>query len=199
VLGLSVEVQLHGADYPHSNVFSNIDKFLRHAGFSLFDLDIYRYSRGALPARFQYDIPAQTVSGQVQWGEAIYFRDLADPDYDAMHQFQEDEQKVLKLCCLFEIFGLPDCAAELLLKVGREGKYKLPAPLLLDALTPKLGRKQETYQEYVARFDRDPTAFYPSRLNPSQPISHEEVFPIYGRGRVVPLLRRLIMRRRAAR
>ena len=73
MLGLGVEVQFHGPVSSEANLFSNVDRFLRGFGFGLFDLDVHRYSRGALPAEFVYDLPAQTTTGQVLWGEAIYF------------------------------------------------------------------------------------------------------------------------------
>ena len=79
VLGVEVEAQFHGAVHDLGNTFSNIDAFLRARGFSLFDLDAYRYSRAALPAPFLSDIAAQTTSGQITWGEAVYLRDLAHP------------------------------------------------------------------------------------------------------------------------
>lgn len=164
VLGIEIEVQLHGAEHPCANVFHNIDRFLRGRGFTLFDFAPHRYSRGALPARFLYDIPAQTVSGQVVWADAVYLRDLADPDYRVMHQFAEDHDKLLKLCCLFEIFGLPDCAAELLLRLRRE---EIVDPSLCRLLLDDLAPEGESYDDYIARFDRDPTAFYPSRSGAS--------------------------------
>ena len=49
VLGLLVEVQLQGASHEYANTFANIDRYLRHLGFSLFDVELYRYSRSALP------------------------------------------------------------------------------------------------------------------------------------------------------
>ena len=164
VLGVEIEVQLHGAEHPCANVFHNIDRFLRGRGFSLFDFAPHRYSRAALPARFFHDFPAQTVSGQVVWADAVYLRDLADPDYRVMHRFAEDRDKLLKLCCLFEIFGLPDCAAELLLRLHRE---EIVDPALCRLLLDELAPEGESYDTYVARFDRDPTAFYPSHRSAS--------------------------------
>jgi FkbM family methyltransferase len=159
LLGAEVEVQFHGPEHEYSNVFHNIDYFMRVRGFSLFELNVFRYSRGVLPARFLYETPAVTESGQVIYGDALYLRDLDDPNHQALHGFTAGSDKLLKLCCLFEIFGLPDCAAELLLKI--EGQGILDRELcrsLLDLLTPE----GESYDDYVTRFDRDPTAFYPS-------------------------------------
>ena len=87
MLGLAVEVQFHGTVGSDANLFSNVDRYLRGFGFGVFDLEVNRYSRDALPAEFTLDLPAQTVTGQVSWGEAIYFRDLGDPNYESMWDF----------------------------------------------------------------------------------------------------------------
>jgi FkbM family methyltransferase len=158
VLGLSLEVQFHGAVHPYANTFANIDTLLRGLGFTLFDLDVYRYSRAALPARFVYDIPAQTVSGALQWGEAIYFRDLADADYVRKHEFELTSASILRLACLFEIFGLNDCAAEVLSRCPDAAGDRNNLDVFLDALTPD----GSPYLPWVNRFHRDPKSFYRS-------------------------------------
>ncbi|MBI3726228.1 FkbM family methyltransferase, partial [bacterium] len=75
VLGVCVEVcfQREAAQ------FSDVDRLLAKAGFLLYDLDVYRYSRRHLPAPFRDPSPAQTISGQIWWGNALYFRDVVGP------------------------------------------------------------------------------------------------------------------------
>jgi hypothetical protein len=135
VLGLSVECPFQGAVHEHANLFASIDRFLRSKGFALFDLELCRYSRGTLPARFVHNIPAQTESGQVHWGEAVYFRDLGDPAYE--HTWRSfDREKLIKLITLFELFGLADCAAELL--VDRRSQFpNVNIDQALELLTPQ--------------------------------------------------------------
>ncbi len=160
VLGFSVETWFNGAAHDHANTFSNIDRFLRSRGFSLFDLDVYRYSRAALPAPFVYDIAAQTLTGQVMWGEAVYFRDLAMDGYEQMWAYSVTRERIVKLACLFDLFGLPDCAAELLIK-HRDVLGETVMPLLND-----LARTTDTglsYEEFIRRFEADPQQMYPSR------------------------------------
>jgi FkbM family methyltransferase len=157
-LGFSIEAQFHGASHDYANTFSNIDRFMRSHGFSLFDLEPYRYSRAALPAPFAHDIPAQTLSGQVMWGEAVYFRDLADPDYERMWSYEVTPERVLKLACLFDLFSLPDCAAELLVTRDVNG-----SGALLDALA-KAVSGAESYEDAIRRFADDPRHLYPGRM-----------------------------------
>ena len=158
-LGFSVEAQFHGASHDCANTFSNIDRFLRGHGFSLFDMEIYRYSRSVLPAPFVHDLPAQTVTGQVFWGEVVYFRDLGDPDYERKWPYEMTRERVLKLACLYDLFGLPDCAAELLLE--RRALVEDVANDLLDSLASHASPSL-SYDEFIRRFEADPKVLYAS-------------------------------------
>ncbi|MCW8129989.1 MAG: FkbM family methyltransferase [Planctomycetota bacterium] len=164
VLGLSVEAQLHGMPHEKANLFANIDTFLRSMGYTLFDLEIFRYSRADLPAQFCHDIPAQTVQGQVFWGEAVYFRDLGGPDYEKMWKHEPAEAKVVKLAALYELFGLNDCAAELIKKFRGRFFTEEMAGRFLDQLTPVLYGKKVGYAKYMQAFEQDPKSFYASQF-----------------------------------
>jgi Methyltransferase FkbM domain len=94
VLGVNVECQFHGPVDDRANVFCNIDRFLRQRGFSFYDMSIARYSRAVLPQPFELDLPAQSVRGQACWGDAIYFRDVSDPHYEAMQLCQTIGRKL---------------------------------------------------------------------------------------------------------
>lgn len=161
VLGLAVESQLHGLVHEESNTFRNIDRFLTGRGFSLFDLEVYRYSRAALPKLFVYRIPAQTESGQVMWGDALYLRDAGKQEYEREWSFALSPQKILKLACLFEIFGLNDCAVELLLKYRADIGHFVDVGRCLDALTPPIRGQRLSYSEYIRSFEQNPESFYP--------------------------------------
>jgi FkbM family methyltransferase len=152
VLGLAVEAQFHGFVSADANLFSNVDLYLRTKGFGLFDLEINRYSRAALPARFVLSVPAQTTTGQVSWGEAIYFRDLADPDYEQTWNFHPSMEDVLKLACLFEIFGMPDCSAELVIKYGDEIVADYDRTAILDVLASEQEGRDIGYEDLLREF-----------------------------------------------
>jgi len=152
-LGVTIECQFHGAVHDHANLFCNIDRLLRARGFSLYDLEVHRYSRAELPQPFVYDIPAQTLRGQIQWGEALYFRDLADPDYSRMWGHNYDLNKQIKLACLFELFQLQDCAVELLLRNRSAFETVLPVDRCLDLLTPARDGQPLRYQDHEREFE----------------------------------------------
>jgi FkbM family methyltransferase len=164
ILGIEVECQFHGPVHPYANVFSNIDRFLRDAGFSLFELNPWRYTRGAMPGPFLYDIPAQTANGQVRWCDALYFRDAADPEHTAMTGFAPTDGQLAKLACLFELHNLPDCAAELIL--NHPGTFGTSVDHILDYLTPVKNPGPGAYRKVIEYFESDPTRFYPSRMTP---------------------------------
>jgi FkbM family methyltransferase len=161
VLGICIEAQMHGASDPYSNTFSNIDGLLREWGFTLFDLDLWRYSRRSLPDKFFYGIPAQTVTGQIQWGEAVYFRDLARPDYENMHGFTAKLEHKIKLACLFEIYGLPDCSAQILAQLLEQTGDSFFSTLLDEIVAHYRGSRMP-YSKFLEYFDSDPKRFFPA-------------------------------------
>lgn len=165
VLGVEIECQFHGPVHPYANVFCNVDRLMREAGFALVDLDVWRYTRGALPGAFYYDLVGQTAGGAVEWADALYMRDLADPAYAEKTGFSPTPGQLAKAACLYEIFAKSDCAAELI--VNRRAAFEPIAELLLDTLTPIKGGAG-VYRQYLALFDADPKRFYPSSLRRRQ-------------------------------
>lgn len=138
-----------------ANLFSNVDLYLRERGFSLFDLEVRRYSRSALPSPFVFEIPAETAGGQVSWGEAVYFRDLGDPEYEARWGFEPRRIDLCKLICLFEIFGLADCSAELVLKYRGALGDGAARTTYLDVLAAQQTDGEMSYEELQRAFAED--------------------------------------------
>jgi FkbM family methyltransferase len=163
VLGLGVESQFHGVVHDESNVFRNIDRVLTAAGFSLFDIEVYRYSRAALPKRFVYRIPAQTETGQVLWGDALYLRDAGSDTYETDWGVTLSPHKILKLACLCELFGVEDCTAELLLKYEPVLREVIDMQASLDKLTPALTNEKLSYRNYIQRLESKPELLYPPK------------------------------------
>jgi hypothetical protein len=153
VLGISVECPFDGPVHPHANEFSNIDRLLRRRGFSLFDLDVKRYSRAVLPKPFCSDFPANTTDGQVLLGDAIYLRDAGDPEYEQSGGPRLSAVKLLKLACVQEIFGCEDCSAELLLKYAGQLRDYIDVQRGLDLLTPRFHGEALSFRDYNRRFD----------------------------------------------
>lgn len=163
ILAIGIESQLHGAVHEHANVFSNIDWLLRECGYMLFDIEILRYTRAALPGRFCLPFPAQTETGQTLWGDALYLRDVGDPDFSRKWPYRYSAQKLVKQACLFELYGMPDCAAELLLTNRPVLSPCVDIMPLLDHLTPELNGEKVSFEEYNRRVREDPTLLFAKR------------------------------------
>ena len=155
VLGVQLEVNFVGTDAPTEHAFHNTDRFMRGQGYELFKLDVRNYSSRALPARYVWPTPAETVSGRPFQGEAYYARDVDAAGLSAA--------KRAKLAAIFSIWGVPDLAAELL--VAHRGML---APLFdvdrgLDLLAaqaqPERARKLD-YPAYMRSFEADDRSFY---------------------------------------
>jgi hypothetical protein len=166
VLGIAVEVNWFGTANPTEHTFHNTDLLLRRQGFTLFGATFRRYSRTDLPAPFEHEIYAQTSFGQPYQGDAIYVRDLAAPDQqDLAGSYPAD--KLVKLVSVYELIGLPDCAAEVLNRFRPRLAPFGDTEALLDALTPPLLGEKLTYREYISRFEEEPHLFLPSAKSAS--------------------------------
>lgn len=114
VIGLQVEVLfselLEGA--PN---FSEVDAFLKSNGFHLFDLGLVR-----LGSKGFFALPGPKRSGQIVGGHVLYMRDVCDGQPLSAHiASTRDKTKLFKIAACLEIFGLPDCAHEVL-EVARD-------------------------------------------------------------------------------
>ncbi len=162
VLGIMIETPFYGHPDETSNSLHNIDRFMKEHGFLLYNISVNRYSRAALPAMFTYNHPWQTVTGQAMWGDLIYLRDGAADDYIKVWGEPLTPVKLLKLACLYDLFQVSDCAAELILKNMDAVSTLVDPEYLLDTLTPPLNGRWLPYREYIAEFERSFETFFPS-------------------------------------
>jgi len=136
-------------------IYWEVDKYLRERGFELYDLDVYRLSKKALPYPYLYanyfddgrPAAGPSTQGQVFEANALYMRDLVAAS--------ADPRRLIVAACLFEIFGLADCAAELILAHRNPFDALVPSEQLLDLLVPEVKGRSLTYRQYM---DRDPVA-----------------------------------------
>jgi len=166
ILGYTLEVNFYGSTSETDHTFHNTDKLMRQWGFDLFGLSMRHYSAAALPAPYEWDGPAQTLFGRPYQGDAVYLRDpMAEGTRGGPQSPSLSPHKLLKLACLFECFGLPDHAAELI-QANAQSLLTLCNPhKLLDTLATEVDPSVGSYSEYIEKFRSDPTAFYRSRRN----------------------------------
>jgi hypothetical protein len=161
VLGVAVEVNWFGSPNPSESTFHSTDLLLRRQGYALFGVTVRRYSRTDLPAPFVRELYAETSFGQPYQGDAIYVRDLAAPDQQDLADAYPAE-KLVKLACVYELIGLPDCAAEVLNRFAPRLAAFGDTEALLDALTPPMLGEKLTYRRYISKFEEEPHLFLPS-------------------------------------
>lgn len=159
-LAVEIEVQFHGPVSDTSNVFCNIDSFMRRNGFTLFRLAPVAYSRSALPQPFTYNLPAQTRRGPIAWGDALYVRDGA--------ALPPERQRTLAL--ILDLYGLEDAAAEILLRSPGlfDGADDRP---LLDHLAAKIHGPGIDFRRVAEAFMSDPLV-PPGRRSRRRPDGH---------------------------
>ncbi len=156
---------LFGSEDATDHTFHNVDRYLRRLGFDLFDvLATYRYSTKALPAPFIRDQPSDTAFGRPYQGDVLSSRDLANPEFEPFARRASDA-KLLNLACLFDLFSLPDCAAELLLVFSSRASGHIDIEHALDLLVPDGFRGAGTYREYIRRFEAGDPRFFNYRTD----------------------------------
>ncbi len=162
VIAVQLEVNFVGTDGADEHTFHNTDRFMRAQGFDLFRLDVRNFSSRALPARYIWPTPAETVSGRPFQGEAYYTRDLLASHRAAAAGLLGPE-KLAKIAAVLSAWDVPDAAAELLL-----ARRETLAPLfdvdagldLLAAQTQAQRRRPLGYRDYMATFEADQPGFY---------------------------------------
>jgi hypothetical protein len=154
VLGVQLEVNFVGTDADSDHTFHNTDRFMRRQGYELIRLDVRNYSSRALPGRYVWPTPAETLFGRPFQGEAWYARDFESAAFD--------RAKLLKLAAIYAAVGVPDLAAELLDK-RRAELAGLDLERALDLLAaqaqPERSRKLG-YRQYMQGFEADAAHFY---------------------------------------
>jgi hypothetical protein len=162
VIAVQLEVNFVGTEQPDEHTFHNTDRFLRGEGFDLFRLDVRNCSTRALPARYIWPTPAETVSGRPFQGEAYYARDVLAP-HRAEAGARWSAAKIAKLAAVFSAWDVPDAAAELII-----ARREILAPLfdvdtgldLLAAQTQAHRRHPLSYRAYMASFEADSPSLY---------------------------------------
>lgn len=155
LVGVLSEIRLH-REINGSPPFASLDIFLRDRGFRLFDIEVNRHSRRALPYPqvADYRLPsgerffAYTTRGQVQDGDALYFRDyLLAPARSPI--------SILKAAAMMEIYSLNDCAAELIAESWAQLQGLVDPDKLLNLLASGIAGQEISRGEYLQDYFAD--------------------------------------------
>ena len=159
---VEVETQFQGWAHEDANVFSNIDRVLRAAGFSLWTSRSIRMSRADLPGRFVFQFPAQTHTGQVTSPIRSSFatwriRLIRRCGTTSLHRRRLSSWLHSSIFLAFRIV-----AAELI----RAFPSFLPPDAsteLLDLLVQSAG-EQGPYDSFISRFEANPRDWMPAPI-----------------------------------
>lgn len=157
VLGAKVEIQFDPAARG-TEVFADIDTFMRAKGFRLFDISFVRFPRWTLPyGRLAFipgtnnniDVRLRFDYGQILGGDALYFRDPVGELREAREpSLAWNAERLLRLCGLLDAYDYGDCAIEIL-EAFRDGPLDgIDVDRLIDTLVPPLGNTQLDYAQY---------------------------------------------------
>jgi FkbM family methyltransferase len=163
LLGVLSEVRFQ-PEINGSPTFATLDVLLQNAGLRLYDLQFYHQSRRTLPypSLYDYRLPsgerffAYTTHGQIQDGDALYFRDIL---VEANERVRDELSPIsmLKLCAFLEIYSFNDCAAELISTHREKLSGTVNCDSLLDLLATGVNGSNIRYEEYVSKFFAGPT------------------------------------------
>ena len=116
-----------------------------------------------MPQPFVWELFGQTTSGQIQWGEAVYFRDPT-VNSEFLNFIAEDEASLVHFLRLLLYFDLPDVAAATVRKIsGARLTGRDWFDVFLDELVPPNLIGASTYRTYMEKFEKSPEFFLPSR------------------------------------
>ncbi|MCI0719274.1 MAG: FkbM family methyltransferase [Acidobacteria bacterium] len=170
ILGLQLEVNFFGSARETDHSFHNTDRFMKAKGFELFDLtEVRRYSLAALPTRYLHCQPAETESGRILQADALYLRDLGFAEYRELAERLAPE-KLLNLICLFSVFNLPDCAADIVLQFRTRLSNLCDTEHVLDLLAAQAQDPEGprlSYRKWIERFQAQDELFFPARSRAS--------------------------------
>jgi FkbM family methyltransferase len=155
LLGVLSEIRFQ-PEINGSPTFAALDGLLQNFGLRLYDLQFYHQSRRALPypGLHDYRLPngerffAYTTHGQIQDGDALYFRDLL-VEANARVRDEISPRSVLKLCTLLEIYSFNDCAAELILAFRDKLSSLVDHGHLVDLLASGTAGSALRYEDYL--------------------------------------------------
>jgi hypothetical protein len=137
LLLLDIESQFHGNPDDKGNSLWNIGKLANQNNLHLYDLEVNRYSRSALPSKFIYGFPAQTQNGQALWGDALFIKDSIEEGLSLIDR--------LKLIALYEVYGLYDCAMEVLTNHETDLNKIIPVPEISQSITKADALRENKY------------------------------------------------------
>lgn len=155
---LGAEIETRFFHFGALGKFRNVDTIMDRAGLHLFDLGLVRHARGALPdleeATGRKDFRAWREGAQILATDALFLRDFVhEARTGESEAFKPDLDNLVKMLILFDVYNLPDCAAELIVTFADQFQTLFDPTQALDVLA-KLHRGQPDYATLMALANR---------------------------------------------
>jgi hypothetical protein len=170
ILGLEVEIRT--LPTLNSPLFHEVYSYLYDLGFYLADVDLYRRSRAVLPLPVAADhrdhnnkplAAGHTIGGQIAVGDALFMRDLMTERFWPDQGNQEHLYRIIRHACLYELFAMPDCAAELLIYYRKPLLDLIDVDSLVTYLVPDYFWRPVAYKQYLELYDEAAGRLGPSK------------------------------------
>ena len=160
---LGFEIEVHFVPWNDTPLLSEIELYLRPFGYRLMDIDLMRTASPALPTPVAWDhrneknepVKGPTLTGPLTTADALFF---LDPNtLHTKHGVTSDPYSMIKLISLYEMYGLSDVAADLLIRYQH-----LVLPLMqptytlddcLNNMVPACFGAGLSYQQYMAIYE----------------------------------------------
>jgi hypothetical protein len=151
-------------DLSSVSAYDSVESALAAHDLRLYNLQFGHETRRALPhpsSRDPYPYEddrffGYSDIGQIRRGVGLYFLDLLLPGR-AARLASLPTARLLKLCALYEIYSLSDCAAELIQATRPHLEGRVRCDHLLDLLASGMLGRPINASTYLAAFQKDPT------------------------------------------
>ena len=162
VLGLFVECQFHGLVHPHSNIFSTSTVSCAVSASRCSTSRSTGTRAAAFRAASYIRYPRRRTPGRCNGATRCTSATRPRPATRRIWKTALSPHKLLKLACLFELYGMPDCAADLLLAYRATLDDLVDVQWCLDALAAEVDPGTKGFEDTNRRFEASPTSFYPA-------------------------------------
>lgn len=150
---LGAEVETRFFHFGALGKFRNVDVMMDRAGLHLFDLGLVRHARSALPDLDELsgrkDYRAWREGAQILAADTLFLRDFVHDakSCEANHPAPGLDE-LTKMLILFELYNLPDCAAELIVTFADQFQPLFEPAQALDVLA-KVHRGQADHATLI--------------------------------------------------
>lgn len=148
---------------------------MKEMGFELYDMDLHHYPKSVLPETLH---TFNSNNGQLVWSQSLFIKDVVLELRNGLGKW--DRIRILKALAIYDLYGLADCAAELVLEASRK-QYITDQEQheYLNLLTPQIISQQLSYAQYHGVKLLELVHFFVRKMNESERFNQVIDFKIF--------------------